>query len=293
MKIEIALAGGAGTSSAAHGPQRALRRRLQPTSAWCCRAASTTAPCRALQQLGLADAFGEQPHPAAGAQRGVPAGARRAGGLLRRQARGAAGRGRPAQLHRGCAARDPAARRQRHQTPLHGKDIFPMAGEYTGEVLVRALAEFVRRSAPEALAAEGVARVGAAAAPLAGNSTAAPRSKPLEHAAARTGRRASASAAPSGRCSRRIKLTQKDMGAIHVSGRHRLPHLRHLASPSTMGQHGAGLRHRAWRAARACRAADGAARARQHHGRRRLLAQRPAHQRRAERALQRRTTRCC
>ena len=42
-------------------------------------------------------------------------------------------------------------------TRLHGKDIFPMAGEYTGDVMVEALARFVEQAAPAGLAAAPIA----------------------------------------------------------------------------------------------------------------------------------------
>ncbi len=42
-------------------------------------------------------------------------------------------------------------------TRLHGKDIFPMAGEYTGDVMVEALARFVEQAAPAGLVAAPIA----------------------------------------------------------------------------------------------------------------------------------------
>jgi indolepyruvate ferredoxin oxidoreductase alpha subunit len=38
------------------------------------------------------------------------------------------------------------------QTRIHGKDVFPMAGEYTGAVVVKGIARFIDRYAPERLA---------------------------------------------------------------------------------------------------------------------------------------------
>ena len=86
---------------------------------------------RALQQFGLADAFGASDAADAGAQRHVPARAGRDRRLLRRQARRAGRRGRPARVHRARHLAD-AAPPARHPTPLHGKDMLQMAGEYTG-----------------------------------------------------------------------------------------------------------------------------------------------------------------
>ena len=41
--------------------------------------------------------------------------------------------------------------RARSQTVLHGKDIFPMAGEYTGQVMLDSLTAFLRQAAPQLL----------------------------------------------------------------------------------------------------------------------------------------------
>lgn len=42
-------------------------------------------------------------------------------------------------------------------TRLHGKDIFPMAGEYTGAVMLEAVGAFLRRAAPQLLPAQALA----------------------------------------------------------------------------------------------------------------------------------------
>lgn len=42
------------------------------------------------------------------------------------------------------------------QTCVHGKDFLPMAGEYTGGVVVKGIARFVERYAPQLLAADGL-----------------------------------------------------------------------------------------------------------------------------------------
>jgi indolepyruvate ferredoxin oxidoreductase alpha subunit len=46
-------------------------------------------------------------------------------------------------------------RRRDVQTRLHGKDLLPMAGDYTAEVLVRAIARFLAQHAPQVDTAEG------------------------------------------------------------------------------------------------------------------------------------------
>jgi indolepyruvate ferredoxin oxidoreductase alpha subunit len=82
---------------------------------------------RALQQLGLADAFGEA-HPAAGAQRHLPAGAGADGRLLRgKRAVLVLEEGQPEYIEQDIATAAPPDM----QTPLHGKDLLPAAGEYT------------------------------------------------------------------------------------------------------------------------------------------------------------------
>ena len=49
-------------------------------------------------------------------------------------------------------------RRADVQTRLHGKDVLPMAGEYTGGVLTAGVARFVERVAPELLAGRPLPR---------------------------------------------------------------------------------------------------------------------------------------
>jgi indolepyruvate ferredoxin oxidoreductase alpha subunit len=123
-------------------------------------------------------------------------------------------------------------------TRLHGKDIFPMAGEYTGEVLVRCMAEFIRQAQPQALGGEGALQVADAAAPLA------------RAQAAGRGRAGRAGAQPSAGILHRLPRTAgvrgheadaEGTGRGPRQRRHRLPHLRHAAALQH-GQHGAGLR---------------------------------------------------
>ncbi|MFN7641579.1 MAG: thiamine pyrophosphate-dependent enzyme [Burkholderiales bacterium] len=56
-------------------------------------------------------------------------------------------------------------RRADVQTRLHGKDVLPMAGEYTGGVLTAGVARFVERVAPELLAGRPLPRAARPAAP--------------------------------------------------------------------------------------------------------------------------------
>ncbi|MFM1990897.1 MAG: hypothetical protein RJA99_3854 [Pseudomonadota bacterium] len=56
-------------------------------------------------------------------------------------------------------------RRADLQTTVHGKDVLPMAGEYTGGVLATGIARFVMRAAPALLAGRALPRAAAGVAP--------------------------------------------------------------------------------------------------------------------------------
>ena len=159
-----------------------------------------------LQQLGLADAFGASDDPAAGAQRHLPAGARADRGLLRRQARRAGGRGRPARVHR-AGDRHASCAGATSRPDCTARTCCPPAGEYTVEVLRSGLAA-VRRAAT---LPEPADRVGQA---LARRQPRAPRGRggAAGAAAAVAAAAASASAAPSGRCSRRSSWRSRTSG---------------------------------------------------------------------------------
>lgn len=167
---------------------------------------------RALQQLGLADAFGNSRIPLQVLNVVYPlvpdelvefCSTKRAVLLIEE--------GQPNYLEDAIHA---ILRRAGSTTQLFGKDIFPMAGEYTGEVLVRCIADFVRRADPAALAAAGVDDVSAAAAPLAAL-------KPQATAALGV----PVPNRPPGFCIgcperpvfAAIKLMQKELGNVHVS----------------------------------------------------------------------------
>ena len=103
-------------------------------------------------------------------------------------------------------------RRARINTPLYGKDVLPKAGEYTGDVLLAGLREFFARVAPALVA-------GAGAATGAGTSLAL-RERPEIQALART-----VPARPPGFCTgcperpifAAMKLVEKEVGPMHVS----------------------------------------------------------------------------
>ena len=159
------------------------------------------APCNG---SGLADAFGKPRIPIYVLNVTYPLVPTRSTRVLRRQARRAGGRGGQSQLHRAGDQTDAAQRRIQHA--VHGKDVLPLAGEYTGEVVLDGLAKFLAGGpAGSALTRRATAcrrLIGAQAAHAArGSASLCPR-----------GRRASASVAPSGRCSARIKLAEREIG---------------------------------------------------------------------------------
>ena len=160
---------------------------------------------RALERLGLADVYGRTQHPAVRDERGVSGDRQRGAALLRRQACGAPGRGRPAQLHRADMAT--ILRQAGSSTVLHGKDMLPMAGEYTaGEVLKGARAFLERYGRIEPRAADRRAPPAQKVIPL----------KPLE---------ADVHGRPPGFCTgcperpifTAMKLVERELGPHHVS----------------------------------------------------------------------------
>ncbi|HUL93236.1 MAG TPA: indolepyruvate ferredoxin oxidoreductase subunit alpha [Burkholderiales bacterium] len=112
---------------------------------------------RALQQLGLADTFGESKIPIYALNVTYP--------LIPEEVAGfCAGKrtilvieeGQPAYIEDALHA---ILRRADLQTKVHGKDCLPMAGEYTGEVVLTGLAKWVEAVAPGGIDPGGVRRV--------------------------------------------------------------------------------------------------------------------------------------
>ena len=89
-------------------------------------------------------------------------------------------------------------RRADIQTRVHGKDMLPMAGEYTGGVVREGIRKFIEKVRPDLLPAAAPA---AEAAPLKQRESKAAAA--VERATCTAGRRRSAPAARSGRSSRR------------------------------------------------------------------------------------------
>jgi indolepyruvate ferredoxin oxidoreductase alpha subunit len=165
---------------------------------------------RALQQFGLADAFGQTAIPLLVLNVTYP--------LV------------PEQLTAFCAGKDAVLmveegqpeyieqelatvlRRADIQTPLHGKDMLPMGGEYTAEVIAQGLEAFLRRHAPALIPAE-------ASAWLAGIQS-------RRGAVAQALLPAPLPPRPPGMCIgcperpvfSALKLAQQDVGPVHISG---------------------------------------------------------------------------
>ena len=165
---------------------------------------------RALQQLGLADAFGDSELPMLVLNVTFPLVPDEIVGVLRGQARGAGGRGGPARVHRArhprrrCAG--PACRRA-----LHGKDLLPAAGEYTVEVIARRPRE-LRRAPPAAVPGRRGAR-------LARRQRRAPRrrSRPQLGSALPARPPSFCVGCPERPVFAALKLAQQDVGPVHIA----------------------------------------------------------------------------
>ena len=142
---------------------------------------------RALQTLGLADAFGASRVPIYCMNVTYPMIPEEIVEFCAGKKRSADRRGRPARLHRGRSARHLAARTTSNDVKVRGKDVLPMAGEYTGEVVLTRNFEVSRIAKPPSDSIKTLKSKGGRSA-----RRRCPRA-----------RRASASAARSGRCSRR------------------------------------------------------------------------------------------
>ncbi len=138
-------------------PERNVSRATCDDVGILCQGGMYNVVIRALQQLGLADAFGAAKLPIYCMNVTYPAGAGGTGRVLQGQARGADGRGRPAGLPGRRAAGDAAPPRCRGVggVVVYGKQgvddaerVLPLAGEYTGEVVLTGIARFVERAAP-------------------------------------------------------------------------------------------------------------------------------------------------
>jgi indolepyruvate ferredoxin oxidoreductase, alpha subunit len=104
------------------------------------------------------------------------------------------------------------------QTRVHGKDLLPMAGEYTGGVVVKAVARFVERYAPQLL--DGVALpVAARPAPVPALLEGNPRAFAIKAASDEVQPRPPSfcTGCPERPIFTAIKLLERELGAHHVS----------------------------------------------------------------------------
>lgn len=111
---------------------------------------------RALQQLGLADAFGSAQIPIHVLNVVYPLLPDEIGDFCRDKASVLLiEEGQPAYLEEAIHA---LLRRAEITTRLFGKDVLPLAGEYTGEVLLAGLSAFIAQAQPEGIGADHVVR---------------------------------------------------------------------------------------------------------------------------------------
>ncbi len=102
---------------------------------------------RALQQLGLADVYGTTKLPLLVLNVSFPLVPREISAFcVRKRAVLVVEEGHPEYIERDIVT---ALRRLDMQTPVHGKDMLPAAGEYTVEVLVQGLVKFIERHLPQ------------------------------------------------------------------------------------------------------------------------------------------------
>ena len=166
---------------------------------------------RSLQQLGLADAFGDSDIPLLVLNVTYPLVPEQVADFcVGKRAVLVVEEGQPEYIEQEIAT---LLRRRDIQTPLHGKDLLPAAGEYSVEVLVAGPA----RSSRSQLPARAQARDSAKRHGWPATATAAKPSRPSSTSRCPTARRASASAAPSGRCSRRSSWRSRTVGPVHIA----------------------------------------------------------------------------
>jgi indolepyruvate ferredoxin oxidoreductase alpha subunit len=172
---------------------------------------------RSLQQLGLADAFGESEIPLLVLNVTYPLVPEQIGDFcVGKRAVLVVEEGQPEYIEQEIAT---LLRRRDIQTKLHGKDVLPMGGEYTVEVIAKGLLEFVNAGTPltPALSPEGRGSLDTARQWLAGNrerreAAAAQLTKPLP-------------ARPPGFCIgcperpvfSALKMVQQDIGKMHIA----------------------------------------------------------------------------
>ncbi len=165
-------------------------------------------------------------------------------------------------------------------TPVHGKDVLPMAGEYTVETIARGLEAFLAQRSPELVSDEGrawLAETDARRAAVAGALGTPLPARPPNFCIGCPERPVFAA----------LKLAQQDVGSVHIAadiGCHSFATFEPFGMGHSILGYGMSL------AQPRGRLADDAAAHARDHGRRRFLAQRP-HHRRPVGAVQRRRCR--
>jgi indolepyruvate ferredoxin oxidoreductase, alpha subunit len=164
---------------------------------------------RALQQFGLADAFGQTDIPILVLNATYPLVPAQLGDYcLGKRAVLMVEEGQPEYIEQELAT---LLRRADIQTPLHGKDLLPQAGEYTTEVMATGLAKFLQRYLPDHTPVETLQW-------LDGNRTrreqvakALPAPLPARPPSMCIG-------CPERPVFSALKLAQQDVGDVHISG---------------------------------------------------------------------------
>ena len=164
---------------------------------------------RALQQFGLADAFGQTDipllvlnvtYPLVPAQLGDFCVGKRAVLMLEE--------GQPEYIEQELAT---LLRRADIQTPLHGKDMLPQAGEYTTEVMANGLAKFLQRYLPQHTPESTLQWLAGNQARRAAVAKSLPTPLPARPPSMCIG-------CPERPVFSALKLAQQDVGDVHISG---------------------------------------------------------------------------
>ena len=164
---------------------------------------------RALQQLGLADAFGQTripiyvlnvTYPLIPDEVSAFCAGKRAVLIVEE--------GQPNYIEEAAHA---ILRRADVQTRLHGKDVLPMAGEYTGEVVLTGVAKFIAAAAPKGVDTDAVA---AAFSQLTGSKA---RAAELLGAPMPTRPPGFCIGCPERPVFTAMKLVERDVGKLHIS----------------------------------------------------------------------------
>jgi indolepyruvate ferredoxin oxidoreductase alpha subunit len=164
---------------------------------------------RALQQFGLADSFGASQVPIFALNVVCPLVPEEIGDFCAgKRAVLVVEEGQPEFIEQEILA---ILRRQGVDARIHGKNLLPMAGEYTIEVIGRGVADFIAREAPDLSQAAGRSWLGATAARRLAVTAALAAPLPVRPPQFCTG-------CPERPVFAALKLAQQDIGPVHVAG---------------------------------------------------------------------------